>query len=522
MPKTAIIIGAGPAGLTAALELLEHTDVIPIILESEDGIGGLSKTLQYKGNRLDIGPHRFFSKSDKVMDWWQNIMPVAYNDDVVVSYQNKQVSIHPKNKPVNKEEVMIVLDRLTRIYFLGKLFSYPIQLNGETIKNLGLWRITKIGFSYMKAQVFQRKPEKTLEDFFINRFGKELYLTFFKDYTEKVWGIPTSQISAEWGAQRVKGLSLTKAVKHLLFAKKKKKAGVEQKETETSLIEKFLYPKYGPGQMWGLVAKMVEERGGKILLNHSVKALHTEVNKVKAVVAINKINGEEITYEGDYFISTMPVKDLVEGIPQAPPEVVNIAKQLVYRDFIIVGILLKQLKLKNKDQSPIGDNWVYIQEKNVKLGRLQVYNNWGGGMVADPGTYWLGLEYFCNIGDEIWSLTDEAIVKLAAKELAMINIAEEKDVLDATVVRVPKTYPSYVGVYDKFDTVRNFLDSFENLFLVGRNGMHKYNNQDHSMLTAMQAVENIRAGVTDKSNIWSINTEQEYHEESAADKKESQ
>lgn len=513
MAKTAIIIGAGPAGLTAAYEFLENTDIVPVILEASDKLGGLSQTLNYKGNKLDIGPHRFFSKSDRVMQWWQRIMPINSDNDVLISYQNKHRTVQPGPAGNNKEDVMIVLNRLTRIYFLGKLFSYPVQLSWETIRNLGLWRIMKIGVSYLWSRLFPRKPEKTLEDFFINRFGNQLYRTFFKDYTEKVWGIPTSEISAEWGAQRVKGLSLIKTLKHLLKRKERKTSGLSQKETETSLIEKFLYPKYGPGQMWGLVAQSVQQKGGEILLNYKVKKIITEGNIVKTVIAVNTVTGEEKPFQSDYFISTMPVKDLVEGMDSAPREVKAIASQLPYRDFILVGMLLMDIKLKNSDKSPIADNWIYIQEKNVKLGRLQIYNNWGGGMVADPNTYWLGLEYFCNIGDELWSLSDDAIIDLAIKELSTINIADEGAMLDAVVVRMPKTYPSYVGVYDRFPEVRRFTDSFENLFLIGRNGMHKYNNQDHSMLTAMQAVINIKKGEKDKSNIWAINTEQDYHEE---------
>lgn len=512
--RTAIIIGAGPAGLTAAYEFLEHTDIIPIILEATPDIGGLSKTVKYNGNRLDMGPHRFFSKSDRVMNWWFNILPVDSNEeDITITYHNKQTTVHNTARhPQNPDDVMVVCNRLTRIYFLGKLFSYPVKLNKETIQNLGFIRITRIGFSYMKSKIFPRKPETTLEDFFINRFGKELYLTFFKDYTEKVWGTPTSQISAAWGAQRVKGLSLTKTILHF-FKTKKKKADIQQKDTETSLIEKFLYPKYGPGQMWEAVAKRIEAKGGKILLNHEVKKITNKNNRIESVIAVNKTTGEEINFTGDYFISTMPIKDLVNGfVFPADERAKNIAANLIYRDFIAVGLLLKDLKLKNKDGSAVKDNWLYIQEKEVKVGRLQIYNNWSPRMIKDSNTYWLGLEYFCNEGDELWSMDDAAMINFAKKELAAINIIEEDKVLDATVVKVPKTYPSYVGVYDQFAEVQNYMDSFTNLFLIGRNGMHKYNNQDHSMLTAMQAVENIKKGSTDKSNIWSINTEEEYHE----------
>ncbi len=523
MSRIAIIIGAGPAGLTAAFELLEHTDIIPIVLESSSDIGGLSKTILYKGNRLDLGGHRFFSKSDKVMSWWLNILPIEKGErDIIISYQNKHTTVHPTPiKVKNKEEVMLVVDRVSRIYFLGKLFNYPLKLNAETMRNLGVARIIRIGLSYIRARLFPHKPELTLEDFFINRFGRELYLTFFKDYTEKVWGIPTHQISAIWGAQRVKGLSLTQTIKHLLLSKRKKKKDITQKGTETSLIEKFLYPKYGPGQMWEVVARHIEARGGKILLNHDVKKITHKENSIESVTAVNKLNGQEINFAGDYFISSMPVKDLINGFNSSfSVSARKVASGLVYRDFIIVGLLLKDLKLKNKDGSRVKDNWIYIQEKKVKLGRLQIYNNWGNGMVNDPNTYWLGLEYFCNEDDEVWQLDNQDIINLAIAELASIHIISKEEVIDATVVKVPKTYPSYAGGYEQFGEIRQFVDRFTNLFLVGRNGMHKYNNQDHSMLTAMQAVENIRNGTTDKENIWQINTEQEYHEESGTAKGE--
>ena len=512
MSKTAIIAGAGPAGLTAAYELLEQTDIIPIILEATGDIGGLAKTVNYKGNRLDIGPHRFFSKNDRVMKWWQHILPIATTDKAItISYHNKQTTIQPGTTPTDKDKVMLVFDRLTRIYFLGKLFNYPVKLNRQTIANLGVLRIMKIGLSYFKTKIFPRKPEVTLEDFFINRFGRELYITFFKDYTEKVWGTPTSQISAAWGAQRVKGLSLTKTIGN--FFKRKKKPGIEQKDTETSLIEKFLYPKYGPGQMWETVAGIIRAKGGKILLNHEVKKIRHHNNQVEAFIALDKITGKEVECKGDYFISSMPVKDLLNGFMGSPdPLAKEIANNLVYRDFIVVGLLLKDLKLKNKDGSPVKDNWLYIQEKNVKMGRLQVYNNWGEAMVNDPSsTYWMGVEYFCNEGDETWIKSDQQIVELAKKELVAINVINAGDVLDATVIRMLKTYPSYVGAYEKFDVIREYVDRFSNLFLIGRNGMHKYNNQDHSMLTAMQAVENIRMNITSKENIWKVNTEEEYN-----------
>ena len=406
---------------------------------------------------------------------------------------------------------MLVFDRLTRIYFLGKLFSYPIKLNRETISNLGLIRIFRIGLSYLRTRFFPRKPEITLEDFFINRFGRELYLTFFKDYTEKVWGIPTSEISAAWGAQRVKGLSLSKTIKHFFSQKKKKGTGINQKETETSLIEKFLYPKYGTGQMWETVANRIKEKGGTILLQHEVQRITRNNNQVESITAINQATGEEILLNGDYFISSMPVKDLIAAFNDAETNVSAIASKLIYRDFIVVGLLVKDLCLKNSDGSLVKDNWLYIQEKNVKIGRLQIYNNWGDAMLNDPNTIWLGLEYFCNEGDALWLMDDKTMTSFAAKELASINIIYEADVLDATVLRVAKTYPSYIGAYEQFDLIKKFTDQFSNLFLIGRNGMHKYNNQDHSMLTAMTVVDNIRNNITSKENIWEVNTEQDYN-----------
>lgn len=513
MSKIAIIIGAGPAGLTAAYEFLEHTEIIPIVFEADEVVGGLSKTIVYKDNRLDIGPHRFFSKSTRVMNWWLQFLTIDNKGqkEVTISYHNQQTTVRYGPSPMDKEKEMLVFDRLTRIYFLGKLFNYPIKLSMETISNLGLTRIIRIGFSYLRTKLFPRRPETTLEDFFINRFGKELYLTFFKDYTEKVWGIPTSQISAAWGAQRVKGLSLSKTIKHLFSKKKKGDTGISQKKTETSLIEKFLFPKYGTGQMWETVAESVIANGGHIWLQHEVKDIIHSNNRIEYIVTVNRLTGEEKKMKGDYFISSMPVKDLIGALNSPDPDVLEIASQLVYRDFIVVGLLVRDIRLKNADGSNIKDNWLYIQEKNVKLGRLQIYNNWGESMVNDPDKFWLGLEYFCNEGDDIWKLDDKTMLSFAAKELASINIINEEDVLDGTVLRVPKTYPSYVGAYEQFEKVKNYTDQFSNLFLIGRNGMHKYNNQDHSMLTAMTVVDNIKNNISGKENIWKVNTEQDYN-----------
>lgn len=513
--KKVIIIGAGPAGLTAAYELLKRTNIIPVILEKSGDIGGISKTINYKGNRMDIGGHRFFSKSDRVMNWWQNIMPPQQKagSSFTINYQNKSREVNADSTTTDPDKVMLVRKRLSRIYFLRKFFTYPITLSIETLRKLGVGRTIAILFSYLQAQLFPRKPEKSLEDFMINRFGKTLYELFFRDYTEKVWGVPCHEISAEWGAQRIKGVSIRKAIQHAvqeITRKKRKNTGdIAQKDTETSLIEQFLYPKFGPGQLWEEVARQVQEMGGIIHMHHEVKQIHTFNNNITAITAVNKQTNEEFLLEGDYFFSTMPVKELVAGIQgDVPLDVQEIAAGLQYRDFITVGVLLK--RLSHKDMQ---DTWIYIQEREVTVGRLQIFNNWSPFMVNDPDTIWVGMEFFCNETDAFWQLPDEEIAALAISELEKIGLANAGDVLDSTVLRVEKTYPAYFGAYERFDEVRTFTDQFKNLFLVGRNGMHKYNNADHSMLTAMVAVDNIAAGITSKENIWSINTEQEYHEE---------
>lgn len=526
MPKIAIIIGAGPAGLTAAYELVTKTDIQPIILEKSTDMGGISKTVVYKGNRMDIGGHRFFSKSDVVMQWWQNILPIqgaAAKDDIQkdIFYQRKKttVMLSPNGPdPEQTDRVMLIRKRLSRIFFLRKFFDYPITLSAKTLSNLGIIRIIKIGFSYVKIRLFPLKEVHTLEDFFISRFGTELYQTFFKDYTEKVWGVPCNAIAADWGAQRIKELSVSKAIWHAVQSIFKKQTSIEQKEVATSLIEQFMYPKLGPGQMWETVAAMIEEKGGVIIKNANVNTIQTENSCVQSVTYTDTHSGTTRTAQGDYFFSTMPVKELITGIGNVvPADVKKISDGLQYRDFITVGLLLNRLKIINETgiltiNNVVPDNWIYIQERDVKIGRLQIFNNWSPYMVADETKVWIGLEYFCNEGDKLWQMDDASFIQFAIEELHKIDIIDRNDVIDSTIIRMPKTYPAYFGTYHQFNTIRQFTDTFSNLFLIGRNGMHKYNNQDHSMLTAITAVENIKNGITTKDNIWAINTEGDYHE----------
>ena len=522
--KTAVIIGAGPAGLTAALELQRQSDnqIQVLVFEMSQHMGGISRTVSHNGNRIDIGGHRFFSKSDRVMEWWLDIMPLegGLGEKNQITYHRKTRDIETSNEgpdPETEDCVMLLRQRRSRIYYLRQFFDYPISLSPDTLKKLGLLRTFRIGLSYARTMLFPIRNPKNLEEFFISRFGRELYLTFFKDYTEKVWGTRCQDISAEWGAQRIKGLSILSAIRHFLKSLFKRDRSIGQKDTETSLIEQFLYPKLGPGQMWDETARLIRERGGEIRTGWRVERLLTDGQRIRAVEVRDLENGRVETFEGDYFFSTMPVRELVNGLDVDPPKAVQeVSDGLVYRDFITVGLLLDELKITEPGpdgrQRPVTDNWIYIQEPDVQVGRLQIFNNWSPYMVADPDTAWIGLEYFCNDTDDLWKMEDGDLIELAKDELHHIEIIDRSRVKDAVVIRMPKTYPAYFGTYDRFDELREWLDPFENLFLVGRNGMHKYNNQDHSMLTAIMAVENILAGRTDKSNLWDVNTEEEYHE----------
>lgn len=532
--KTAIIIGAGPAGLTAALELLRRTDIKPIVVEGADGVGGISRTFVHDGNRIDLGGHRFFSKSDRVMDWWQEILPVDTRDletdidKLTIQYQNQKRDIQTNSRKdgASEDNVMLVRNRVSRIFFKGAFFDYPLSLNLGTIRKLGYATTILAGFSYLKARLLPRKPESTLEDFIINRFGRHLYGAFFEDYTEKVWGVACRDIPADWGKQRIKGLSITRLLKHAI-----KKlfggldGGLSQKDTETSLIERFLYPKYGPGHMWEQVAAEVIRQGGEVRFNTWVTGLETTARSVSHVLTKDAIDGAVSTIPADYVFSTMAIKELVDGLqPQAPENVATVAKGLPYRDFMTVGLLARKLSLQGgikADQlsKALPDNWIYVQEPGMKVGRIQVFNNWSPFMVKDPDTVWIGLEYFLNEGDELWCSDDDTIKKMAMAEMSDMGFMQADDLISAVVIRQKKAYPAYFGTYDHLNEVRDYLDGFENLFLLGRNGQHRYNNQDHSMLTAMVAVDGIAKGDLNKDPVWSVNTEESYHEEKEASAK---
>ena len=520
--QTAIIIGAGPAGLTAAYELATKTNITPIVFEASDDIGGISKTVNYKGNRIDIGGHRFFSKSDTVMQWWNQILPIEEtpaSKTFRMKYRGQEADLQggPGPDPTKTDDVMLVRSRLSRIYYGRKFYDYPISLNKATIKNLGAKKIAKIGMGYI-ATKFHKVDESNLEGFYVNRFGRELYNTFFASYTEKLWGVSPSEIDSSWGAQRVKGLSVSKVLLNAI--KPKKKADISQKNVETSLIESFLYPKLGPGHMWETVAKRVEEKGGQVHKNQVITKIHaTADGTIEAVDVYNYKTKRTSKVKGDYFFSTMPVNELIEAFDgvRIPRDVRRVAKGLPFRDFITVGILAKKLKIENQTNRKtkgniVPDNWIYIQEPDVKVCRLQIFNNWSPYLVKDEDNIWVGMEYVVSEKDGVWKLSDEKMAQFGIDELAKIDILDPSDVIDTTVIKLKKTYPAYFGTYNEFDTVRNFTDGFQNLFLIGRNGQHRYNNQDHSMLTAIEAVKNIQNGVTDKTNIWNVNVEKEYHE----------
>ena len=474
-----VIIGAGPAGLTAAYELSKYPDKFKVVvLEESNSIGGISKTINHNGNLMDMGPHRFFTKVEAVQKWWEEMMPLEKNSSA-------------------DERVLLKKNRYTRIFFKGKFFDYPVKLNATTFDNLGFNEMLKVGGSYLKSLLFKRK-ENSLEDFFINRFGKKLYSMFFEGYTEKVWGRHPRNISTEWGAQRVKGLSGIAVLKNVIC----KALNIKQKKIETSLADTFYYPKLGSGQMWEITAKEATNNGAEIILQAKATKIHRTPDK--------KISG--ITYEHsgknyhlscDILLSSMPLKDLVADMEDVPENIQKIADGLPYRDYIIVGILVERLNVT------VPDHWVYVQGDDVKMGRFVVFNNWSLSMLNNSNAVWLGLEYFCQEGDEMWMSSEKDFASFAINEMVEKNLISSADaVKDYHVERVKKAYPAYFDTYSKIDELKKYLDCCTNLYCIGRNGQHRYNNIDHSMCTSFEAVKNILSGTEDKSNVWIVDTEE--------------
>ena len=462
------IVGAGPAGLTAAYELVKE-GIIPVVLEKGDKVGGIARTETYKGYRFDIGGHRFYTKVEAVQQLWQEVLGNEF----------------------------IKVPRLSRIFYRGKFFNYPIGAF-NTLFNLGLIESMLIVLSYLKVRIWPLREEKTFEQWVINRFGERLYKTFFKTYTEKVWGIPCSEIQADWAAQRIKGLSLTTAIINALFG---------SNDTKT-LIKEFDYPALGPGMMWEKFAEAVENKDGKVYLDTKVISLEREGKKIKSITAEH--NGELVQYSADNFITSMPISALVARMkPQPPEEVLHAARSLKYRDFLIVSLIVD-----SKDLFP--DNWIYIHSPEVKVGRIQNFKNWSAALVPDASKSCLGMEYFCSVGDEIWEMSDAELVELATRELVGLGLATTADVEDGVVIRQLKAYPVYDAEYrGHLQVLEGFLKGIENLQTIGRNGMHRYNNQDHSMLTGILAVRNI---LGEKHDLWDVNTERSYYEDFSVDR----
>lgn len=510
--KKVIIIGAGPAGLTAAYELLKKNKQYSVtIIEATNSIGGISKTVNYKGNRMDIGGHRFFSKDERVLSFWSEFMPIQGEIPYDYKKTGRQATVKLGGPNPDKEEsVMLVRNRVSRIYYLNKFFDYPITMKWQTFKNMGLIKTITSGFSYLKSVIFKKK-EDSLENFYINRFGKKLYSMFFEKYTYKLWGRHPKEISADWGAQRVKGLSIYEVIKDMF----NKLFHIKNHHVETSLIEEFYYPKYGPGELWETVLEKCLIKGATIIENSPVTNIKFKDNKIVSVTANN------IEYKGDIIISTMSIKDLINGLEgnkEVNKSIKNIANGLPYRDFVTIGLLVKKLKIKNKTKiktinNIIPDNWIYVQDESVKLLRIQIFNNWSPYMVKNNDKYvWLGAEYTCSELDEFWNMKDNELKEFAAKELEKIGILSSDDVVDYHVEKIKKAYPSYFDTYKDINKVIKYLNKFDNLYCIGRNGQHRYNNMDHSMMTAFEATDNIINKVREKNNIWNVNTEKVYHE----------
>ena len=505
--KTAIVIGAGPAGLTAAWELHRQSkDWRVIVLEASPHIGGISRTAVCGDCRIDIGGHRFFSKSQAVNDLWAELMPLQgapSKDDILLGRDCHPAPGGPD--PEKDEIVMLRRNRVSRIYYNRHFLDYPISIKPATFAAMGLVQTWKAGWSYLFSAVSKR-PEKSLEDFYINRFGKVLYSMFFEDYTEKLWGIHPSKIDPSWGAQRVKGLSLWKALLNIFIPKGGKR--------ETSLIEEFLYPKRGPGQLWETLAARLAAEGVEVRRNAPVTGLRTEGGRVTAVAL-----ADGTVLPCDAVFSSMPVKDLVAAFGNAPADVARIAADLPYRDFVTVGLLVDRLAIRNQTKLKtlngiVPDTWIYVQDRGVRMGRIQIFNNWSPYMVDDVTKHvWIGLEYFCSEGDRLWTMPDDGVIAMAAAELRQIGVlAEGEPVRKSVRLKVKKAYPAYFGSYSEFGKVRAWLDTIPNLWCIGRNGQHRYNNMDHSMMCGIEAARSLLRG-TDPDVVWQVNTEEEYHEQ---------
>ena len=464
-----VVVGGGPAGLTAAYELTKFGHR-PVVFEKLDTVGGLARTANYKGFHFDMGGHRFFTKVPEVQKMWQEVLP----DDFL-------------RRP-----------RLSRIYYRGKFFNYPLK-PFNALRGLGLLQSILVILSYLRWHFFPYRREDTFEQWVTNRFGRRLFLTFFKTYTEKVWGIPCSTLKAEWAAQRIKDLSLKTAVMNMFF---------KPKRLIKTLIEEFDYPRLGPGMMWNAVKQEIERRSGSVHLRSDVLRIHRTGNRIDSLVV--RCDGEERTVAATDFISSMPITEFIKKLePPPPPEVLEAASRLTYRDFLTVCLVVNR-------PDPFPDNWIYIHSPDVKVGRIQNFKSWSPEMVPDPAKSSLGLEYFCTEGDEVWTMSDVDLIALGKREVERIGLARQGDVEDGCVVRVDKAYPVYDSDYrEHLERLRSYVDRFKNFQTIGRNGLHRYNNQDHAMLTGMMAVRN--AVLAEKNDLWSVNTDQEYHEEIRAE-----
>ena len=510
--KTAIIIGAGPAGLSAAYNLIKNTDIKPVILEKGDVVGGISRTVFYDGSGTDIGPHRLFTKNNDVLNMWLELLPlqgVPPIDDKILG-RNTTVSQGGPD-PDEVDRVMLKRIRVSRIYYLRKFFDYPLKLKPATFINMGLKRTFLAGMSYLKS-CFHKVNEVTLEDFMVNRFGRVLYEMFFEKYTQKVWGLHPSEISKEWGEQRIKGLSLWKAVISALSSMLK-----INHNTETSLIEEYYYPKYGCSQLWQSMADYITANGGEIHFGCEVKSFDVQNGNISGVKVINSDNNEQI-FLSDIVISSMPVKDLIEGLKDVPDEIRDISENLPYREYMLASYCCKNVNLPNNTNIPTinniaPDSWIYLQEEDMTAGRLHIMNNCSPYVIDDFRKHvMMNLEYFCSENDDMWNMSDDDFLNFGYEELHKLGILKTKeDILHQKRVKVVKAYPAYFGSYPKFDEVKSYLNSIENLYCIGRNGQHKYNNMDHSMLSGIEVVNVIKNNL-DKQLVWDVNTEQEYHE----------